>query len=369
MERFLFGLRVALLTLTAFLPTFASAQTDARQLEWEKVLQAAKKEGKVVVMGPPGARVRRVLTEALEKTHPDIKVEFQGGQGGELAAKLIREREGDLYTTDVWIGGFGTLLSLLKPKGVLDPTEPALIVPEVADPKNWRDYKLEFADKDGKYALVFVNQSGSLFVYNTDLVKLGEVPQSLQDLLNPKWTGKMIAVDPTTGGPGRATFTWIYKEIGTEFLQALGKQKLVFTRDRRDLVEEVARGAFPLGLAVSNLDAQPFIAAKAPIKLVWNLKEGSFASASYGGVALVNRAPHPNAAKVYINWLLGKEAQTVLAQAAGWVSRRKDVPPGDPEAVLKPGVKYFKVYLEDNTFIYRTEGYRRVMKEAFGLGR
>jgi iron(III) transport system substrate-binding protein len=369
MERFRFSLGVALFTLGGLLSTFASAQADARQLEWEKVLQGAKAEGRVTVMGPPGAKVRRVLSDAFEKIHPDLKIEFQGGQGGELAAKLIREREGNLYTTDVWIGGFGTQLSLLKPKGVLDPTEPALIVPEVADPKNWRDDKLEFADKDGKYSLVFVNQSGSLLVYNTQLVKAADSPQSLQDLLNPKWTGKLIAVDPTTGGPGRATFTWLYKDIGPEFIQALGKQKLVFTRDRRDLIEQVARGAYPLGIAPSSLDAQPFIDAKAPIKLTWNLKEGSYASASYGGVALVNKARHPNAAKVYINWLLGKNAQTLLSKAAGWVSRRKDVAPGDPEAVLKPDVKYFKVYLEDNTFVYKTKEYRRVMKAAFGLGR
>lgn len=369
MRKCLWMLWLGLFAVGVLFLTLARAQGSSWQLEWEKVLEGAKKEGTVVVKGPPGAKVRRALTGTFEKVYPGIAVEFEGGQGGELAAKLIREREAGLYTTDVWVGGFGTLLSLLKPKGIPDPIMPALILPEVADPKNWKDNKLEFADKEEKYALVFVNQSGSLLVYNTELLKPGDIPQSLQDLLNPKWKGKMIAVDPTTGGPGRAMFTWLYKEIGSEYIKALGKQKPVFTRDRRVLVEQVARGAYPLGVAVSNLDAEPFLDAKAPIKLVWNLKEGSYASASYGGVGLVNKAPHSNAAKVYINWLLGKEGQTLFAEAAGWVSRRKDMPPGDPKAVLQPSVKYFKVYLEDNTFVYRTEGYRKVMKEAFALGR
>ena len=96
-------------------------------------------------------------------------------------------------------------------------------------------------------------------------------------------------------------------------------------------------------------------------------KEGSYASASYGGIALVSKAPHSNAAKVYINWVLGKEAQALLVDAARWVSRRKDVPPKDPAAVLKPGGKYFKVYTEDNTFLYKTKKYRALMKEVFGV--
>ena len=103
--------------------------------------------------------------------------------------------------------------------------------------------------------------------------------------------------------------------------------------------------------------------------MVWHVKEGSYASASYGGLALVNRAPHPNAAKVYINWVLGREGQTLLAKAAGWVSRRRDVPAIDPAMELQPGVKYYRIYLEDATFIYKTKAYRKLMKEAFGIGR
>lgn len=364
-------LAAALLWLAMIVKTaeLYAASAPSWQAEWEKAVAGAKKEGKVVVKGPPGAPVRRVLTGVFEKAYPGIAVEYEGGQGGELAAKLVREREASLYTTDVWIGGLGTQLSLLKPKEALDPIEQALILPEVKDPKHWREGKLEFADREGKYSLVFVNQAGSLLARNTQLVKSSDVPKSLQDLLDPKWKGKMIIIDPTTSGPGRAMFTWLFKEIGPDYIQALAKQKPTFTRDRRSLAEQVARGAYPLGVAVSNVDAQPFLEAKAPLDIIWEFKEGSYASASYGGLTLINKAPHPNAAKVYVNWLLGKEGQHLFAEAAGWVSRRLDVSPGDPEAVLKPGVKYFPIYLEEYTFVYRTPEYRKVIKEAFGLGR
>ncbi len=355
------GLWLGLFTVTYTAPTLA--------LEWDELVKAAKKEGRVSLKGPPGAKVRRALTKGFEKNFPGIKVEYGGGRGGELAAKIIRERRAGIYTTDVWLGGLGTQLSLLRPQGVQDPIRPALILPEVKDPKNWRDNRLEFADNERKYALVFVNQSGSILGYNTELVKPKDVPKSLQDILDPKWKGKIISTDPTASGPGRATYTWLYKVIGPEYIRALGKQKIVFTRDRRSQADQVARGAYLLGLGFSNVDAKPFYDAGAPLKLAWHLSEGSYASASYGGSALINRAPHPNAAKVYINWVLGKEGQTLLAEAAGWVSRRRDVPSLDPAMELKPGVKYFPIYTEDVAFIYKTKAYRKLMKEAFGIGR
>nr|NIO08819.1 extracellular solute-binding protein [Deltaproteobacteria bacterium] len=219
------------------------------------------------------------------------------------------------------------------------------------------------------YALVFVNQGGTVLSYNTALVKPKDVPKSMRDLLDPKWKGKMIASDPTASGPGRATFTWLYKSLGPEYIRALGKQKIVFTRDRRSQADQIARGAYPLGIAVSNVDAKPFIDAGAPLQMVWHVKEGSYASASYGGLALVNKAPHPNAAKVYINWVLGKEGQTLLADAAGWVSRRRDVPAIDSTMELQPGVDYLPIYYEDSIFVYKTKPYMKLMKEAFGIGR
>lgn len=355
------GLWLVLFTVTTTTPTLA--------LEWDELVKAAKKEGRISIKGPPGAKVRRALTGGFEKAFPGIRVEYGGGRGGELAAKIIRERRAGIYTTDVWLGGLGTQLSLLRPQGVQDPILPALILPEVKDPKNWKDNRLEFADNEGKYALVFVNQGGSIIAHNTNLVKAKDVPKSLQDLLDPRWRGKIIATDPTASGPGRATFTWLYKTIGSEYIRKLGKQKITFTRDRRSQADQVARGAYLLALGISNVDAKPFIDAGAPLKVGWHLKEGSYASASYGGLALVNRAPHPNAAKVYINWVLGKEGQTLLAEAAGWVSRRRDVPAIDPEMELKPGVKYFPIYVEDVIFVYKTKAYRKLMKEAFGIGR
>jgi iron(III) transport system substrate-binding protein len=370
MVKYLLSLFLAVILTSGVMPRVANAgsESDASwKTEWERVVGQAKKEGTVAVKGPPGAKVRRVLTGAFEKAFPGITVEFEGGRGGELAAKLIREREADLFSTDVWIGGLGTQLSLLKPQGVQEPIEPALILPDVKDPKVWIHDRLEFADKEGKYVLVFVNQSGTLMAYNTNLVKPEEVPTSLHDLLKPKWKGKLIMVDPTTSGPGRGMFTWVYKEVGAEFIRELGKQKPVITRDRRGAIERIVRGAYPIGIAISNLDAKPFQNVKAPIKLIWNVKEGSYASASYGGLALVSKAPHINAAKVYINWLLGKEGQTLLAEAAGWASSRRDVPAEDPDSVLKPDVKYFRVYTEQNAFLYKSDGYRKLMKEAFGL--
>jgi ABC-type Fe3+ transport system substrate-binding protein len=113
-----------------------------------------------------------------------------------------------------------------------------------------------------------------------------------------------------------------------------------FTRDRRQVAEAVVRGRYPIvcGLALSDLrefQAEGLGKNVKPLQL-----PEAETIVSGGGLFYFNRAPHPNAAKVFINWLLSKEGQTVWCQAQGWNSRRVDVPPSEPDLAPTPGVKY-----------------------------
>ncbi len=147
-----------------------TAGKTAWEQEWERVLAVAKQEGKVAVVGAGGAEMRKALTEPFQKKY-GITVEFLGASGREIAPRIKTERDAGQYLWDVMVHGTTTGLESMVPAKALDPIEPALILPEVKEAKNWRGGALEFADK-GRLVLVMTPfQRGTIFV--NGLVFLG----------------------------------------------------------------------------------------------------------------------------------------------------------------------------------------------------
>jgi len=162
--------------------------------KWDSVVAGAKKEGTVVVFGPAGTTVRKVVTERFSKAFPEIKIEFSGGRGNDLAAKVRAERDAGVYTVDIVVQGTTTANLYFKPLGLL-PIEPILLLPEVSNLSNWRDNALDFSDKD-RLNLVYAFMVKTPLVYNFDQVRPDEVDE-VQDLLNPKWNGKIVLGTPS----------------------------------------------------------------------------------------------------------------------------------------------------------------------------
>src|ERR671925_778308 len=129
----------------------ASAQLSFGQ-EWEKILAAGKKEGKLAMIGPVGADRRDALVEPFQKKY-GITVEYFADRGAGIGPRLSTERGAGQYLWDVAVTGTTTGLLVLLPAGMLDPMEPALVLPDVKDPKQWRGGALEFVDA-GKRFLV-----------------------------------------------------------------------------------------------------------------------------------------------------------------------------------------------------------------------
>jgi len=332
----------------------AQAQSDQGwQQKWDAALKQAKSEGKVVVMGPPGDRIRDAITQNFAKAFPDISLEFSGARGGELATKIKAERDAGIYSVDVLISGTSTADAYFKPMKALDPIESVLILPEVANPKNWRDNRLEFSDRDTRMDLVFSTQNNVPLIYNPAQVKVEEVDE-LYKVLDPKWKGKIAVQDPIPSGTGNGVFRWLWHVLGPEktkdFYRKLRAQAGAIDRDQRRQIEWVAQGKFPLNFAPGTVMYQ---LEKRGLKfgVIPDFKDyGAYLTPGFGSAMLINQAPHPNGAKVFLNWLLGKEGQTAFSRGMGYVSRRLDVPSDHVPSywIPKPGVKYWAGYYEQD---------------------
>ncbi len=298
----------------------------AGQEEWERTLAAAKREGKVAITGPGGPEAREALIGPFTKKY-GIAVDFIGGSGRTTSPRVLTERRARRFLWDVYIQGTTTGLTTMIPAGAFDPLQPALILPEVMDPKHWRGGSLEFVDDGRRLMVMTPSYRGILFV-NTAMTNSEEFT-SYKSLLNPKWKGKIIIDDPRKPGPGNATFLFFYlhPELGIDFIRAFARQKPVILKNYRQEVDLVAQGKFPILLGGWELPVEVLMRKGLPIAIVKpaQLQEGSDVSPSNGAVALYNNAPHPNAAKVYINWLLSKEGQTLFSRAMGYISARRDV--------------------------------------------
>lgn len=162
--------------------------------------------------------------------------------------------------------------------------------------------------------MAFTLEVSSYVLVNTEMVKETELI-SYRDLLNLRWKSNMVLSDPTIAGAGLRFFGVVGGRImGLDFMKELARQEPVITKDRRLQVEWVARGKYPIGLGAESPSISEFKNAGAPIREVVPI-EGSGLAAGSGCIGLINKAPHPNASKLFINWFLGQEGQTVWTKA------------------------------------------------------
>jgi len=346
-----------------------SQSNPAWQERWEKALSGAKKEGTVVVLGPPGDLIRNAMTEGFKKAFPFLEVEYSGGRSGEQAVKLRSERDAGVFNADVFLGGPTTANFQLKPMGALDPIKPALILPQVTDPKNWRDNKLEFSDTDGLYDLVFVTQASPMLIYDPKQVKRSDIDE-VYELLDPKLKGKIVINDPLVSGSGVPVFRFLWETLtaakATDYYRKLRAQAGAVDRDQRRQIEWIAQGKYAVLLAPSEGVVGQLLQRGLKFEVLEEFKDiGTYVGASFGTAMLLNKAPHPNTAAVFINWLLNKDGQTAWSKAMNHVSRRLDVPVDHlfSYAVPKSDAKYWSGYTEKAQT--RTPEEEKILKELF----
>jgi ABC-type Fe3+ transport system substrate-binding protein len=289
----------------------AAEPKAAWQIDWEKTLKAAEDERELVIYMTQA--FEPVFREAFQKKYPKIKVTAVTGRGPELSQRIMNERRAGKYIADLYVSGNITPLTVFHRAKILEPIEPLLLLPEVVDPSGWYEGKHHYDDPENRYIFVFEGtaRSGEI-TYNTKLVNPSEI-KSYWDLLNPKWKGKIVSVDPLVSGPISAAQIFFYKhpDLGPEYLRRLhAETDMAIVRSNEQLLDWLSAGKYAFGIGARQVDMAMMQGLPLNQFLPGSLKEGSSVTAYNGTLSLFNRAPHPSAAKVAVNWLLSREGQT-----------------------------------------------------------
>ena len=331
--RVFISLTILLLEMPAFVGSTLAAESKALwQAEWDKTVAAAKKEGRLnFYVGRYGSE--KLLNE-FRKEFPEIKFVTTNGAGNSLGTRIVAEARSGSMVADLFSGGAVTNFEILYKGKVLDSIKSALILPEVLDESKWYGGAHRYNDPEQQFVFIYIaNPTSASLYFNTNLVDPKEF-KSYWDLVQPKWKGKFVSQEPTGTGIGPSLQFFYYNpDLGPEFLRKLFvEQQMVYSKDRRQMTDWLAQGKFSLcmgcrdserankqGLPVDDLDM-----------VDW--KEGAHISSGGGSLGLIKGGPHPNAAKVFINWFLSRRGQLALQKYEDLYgedppnSRRIDIP-------------------------------------------
>lgn len=291
----------------------ASAQSD-----WDKVVADAKKEGTVAVYHSQlGAPHFRTVINSFQAKY-GIKVQDIDVRASELTERLRVEQTSGRYAADVELHGRTSILQQQETDFVAKHGG----VPNIAN------LRPEF--QADEYSIPTWVQNVCMLV-NTNLVKEADYPKTWKDILDPKWTGKMLSDDMRAVGSGQTIFAVLYKQYGREFAEKLAQQRIEINRDLRMNSRKVARGEN--ALFITQILAFASDLKGLPVKVI--LPEDGCPYTPIRG-AIMRGAPHPNAARVFINHFLDLESQLTYANA--WMGT---VVKGVAEKLTDPDTKRF----------------------------
>ncbi len=329
--------------------TYASAA----QLGWEEVVKGAEKEGEVTVYATNSVGNLEVIWDAFKNKFPKIRLNSVGiSTTSEIVTKVMAERRAGQFLVDVLLGAPGATYNSFYRGKALDPMPPALILPEVTDLSKWWKGKHRYVDPEGQYVFVYQSSLYGPPVYiNTKLVNLDSI-RSVWDLLDPRWKGKMIALWPRANYVSTALlFMYHHPQVGPKFLERLyGDMDLTYFSDFRQGTDWLASGKY---LVCFLCRLRRALEQGLPVAEVspYHFKEAPGIGSNNGAIVLMKNHPHPNAAKVFINWYLSREGQIAFREANNTkedettTSMREDLPASVvPEAARRrKDVNYIEI--------------------------
>jgi iron(III) transport system substrate-binding protein len=307
------------------------------QAQWDKLVAAAKQEGTVAYTSMEGNGYKQAIAEFSKAFGINVD-HTQYATASVLGPKLKRERDAGVYSVDVVQAQPADALGIMRT--FWDPLRPALIHADVLDDGRWNGgFEAGWLDNARQLAYAYGEATAGLLALNTDMVAEGEV-KTPQDMLNPRWKGKLVMADVTTGFTFSSS-TGLRLRYGEDFLkQLIVDQQPTFIREGRQLVEAMVRGKYAIGFGLQTAILKDFT-DEGQGKNVKMTDIPGLTTVLNQNAWLAKNAPHPNAAKLLLNWTLTREGQTAWRKVVTVNSRRTDVPPVDPNVVPQSGRDYF----------------------------
>jgi iron(III) transport system substrate-binding protein len=295
-------------------PPAASPLNDA-------LIAAAKKEGKVIFYTAMDLAFAQRLGKEFEKTFPGIAVKVERSGAERIYQRIAQEYKSKIHAVDVVNTADAAHCIVWKRNGWLEPYLPE----DVA-----KHYDKRYYDPDAFHVTTRILVSP--LAYNTKLVKKEEAPRSFKDLLDPKWTGKLVKAHPAYSGTIMNATYQIARELGWEYFEKLAKQRVMQVQSATDTPKKIS-----LGERLVMVDGAGYLVIRykedgQPVDVIYPEEGTPLAS---GPSAIFKSAPNPNAARLFQNWMHSREAQQFLVNWA-----RQYSPHG--QTVEKPGVRPLK---------------------------
>ena len=281
------------------------------------------------------------------------------------APKISKEQSAGIFTLDVAMVPANSAISKLRPTGAWQPIRPIMFRPDVLEEKAWRGgFSNRWADKDENLAYSWEFAVSHSVAINTKVIKDGDI-KSFADLLKPEYKGKIASQDPRSGSMW-IPFTKIRAIHGDEMVKRyLYEQDLAYIRDTRQVAEAMVREKYPIAFGLRVAAMSEYFEQGLGEHVKWlDIPEMDFVPGT--AIFYATKSPHPNAAKLFINWFLTKAAQQMHAINVPTNSARLDTEPGNEYGLGTPGVAYFENSFERE--YPALEATRPWLKEVSGVG-
>ena len=314
---------------------------DFDKLTVAQLYAKAKVEGEVAVNSGASDDDMKIIAAGFNKLYPGIKIVHFEQQGEDSAAKLSAEANAGVYKTDLLDTEQNTAYEVAK-AGLL-----AKYTPPAAAKFDARLKQPEFTG----YRIQI-----KAITYNTDKVKGADVPTGYQDLLDPKWKNK-VCVEESEVSTFADMLTDLGRDKGLAYWKALNANGLRFVKGQSDLVQAVVAGDCPISVAANVHSTAQQMAKGAPIN--WVKTDPLYAN--YGALGIVAKAPHPYAARLWMNYLLSDAGQQSVADDYR-IPANSEVQPKEPELkqgtfkMVLAGIDVMKNFTEYNNLFYKTTG-------------
>jgi len=266
--------------------------------------------------------------QAAKEALPQLEIQGTTMKASDFVPRVVAEQQNGQYLWDVHVGPLSNIYTVLTPAGGLEPIQPYLdAVPSaIKDDSNWYGGLRMFTDPAKPVSLITsLTEAGGVYV-NRAQIPAGELARP-EDLLDPKYKGKIVAYDPTVSNGGSMSLAGLAGDQGAGFLRNLVQgQEVTYVETSRQATEWVAQGRYAIGFGMDDTYLTELQSRGVGAQVERNRDFGTYVLTN--GVSVLKNDPHPNATKLFMAWFLSKDGQDAWAQYASVDSnsRRTDVP-------------------------------------------